>query len=246
MLSLNPSLTAQQVDTILKVTADDFGPAGWDPGYGWGRLNTGRAIDTVQAMLNGAADTNPPAIGFAQPQIGGDINGVAGISNGELVRLNVLDDRGVNDVSLFADGLPVGTDVAAPYNFSWNTSMFGDGSQHTLTAVATDNSGNTTTVSTAITLRAGFDATPPQVAFVSPTNDGRIHGNVAISINATDNSSITRVEFYSDNQLITSWSAGPYTMRWATNKLSKGTHTLMCAAYDAAGNSTSASIIVVK
>jgi len=87
MLSVKPDLTPVQIDTILKVTADDFGPAGWDPGYGWGRLNVGRAINVVEGMVAGAPDTTPPAVGFLNPQIGGDTNGLIGISGSELVQV---------------------------------------------------------------------------------------------------------------------------------------------------------------
>jgi hypothetical protein len=147
---------------------------------------------------------------------------------------------------LFADGALVGTAAAAPYSFYWNTSSLVDGSQHVLTAVARDQAGNTTNVSTTATVKAGFDLTPPQLAFASPANGERVHGNATISINAKDNQAVTRVEFYADNKLVTSWSAAPYTIKWATNKLAKGAHTLMSVAYDAAGNSGQTTISIIK
>ena len=343
MLSANPNLTPAQIDTILKVTADDLGPAGWDPGYGWGRLNVGRAINVVEGMLTGSPDTTPPAVGFLNPQIGGPANGLIGISGSELVQVNALDDRTPLEVSLFADSVPLGTSTSAPYTFYCDTSSYSDGSQHTLTAVARDQAGNITSISTTVTVSAGFDATPPtvgfvqlqmdgqitispgetvqlrasdnhavtavsliadgvlvgtvtalpytftwntssfasgsvhtltalagdqannwasvsitvtaagsrditppQVAFVSPRNGDRIGGSIRLSVDASDNDSVARVDFYADNQLVTSWSAAPYTMKWATNRLARGTHALVCIAYDAAGNSTSTSITVTR
>lgn len=127
MLSINPNLTPTQIDTILKVTADDLGPAGWDPGYGWGRLNVGRAISLIDGMVNGAPDTNPPAVGFVKPQIGGPSNGLIGISGSELVQVNALDEGSVLEVSLFADGVPLGTSTSAPYTFYCDTSLYADG-----------------------------------------------------------------------------------------------------------------------
>ena len=100
MLSHNPNLTPARIDTILKVAADDLGPEGWDPGFGWGRLNAGRATDIVCGMINGAGDSTPPALGFLQPKIGGPLNGLIGISGGELVEVNALDDGSVAQVSL--------------------------------------------------------------------------------------------------------------------------------------------------
>jgi subtilisin family serine protease len=42
--SYSPTLTNTQVEGILRYTADDLGPAGWDDHYGWGRINALRAL----------------------------------------------------------------------------------------------------------------------------------------------------------------------------------------------------------
>src|ERR1044071_3972067 len=44
VMSVNPNLSAAQVQDILKQSADDLGPAGWDTHYGWGRVNAARAV----------------------------------------------------------------------------------------------------------------------------------------------------------------------------------------------------------
>lgn len=54
MWSANPSLTPDQVDSLLKSTATDLGTAGWDQYYGWGSLNAG-------AALVAATNTSPAA-----------------------------------------------------------------------------------------------------------------------------------------------------------------------------------------
>jgi peptidoglycan/xylan/chitin deacetylase (PgdA/CDA1 family) len=51
---------------------------------------------------------------------------------------------GVAQVAFDMDGARLGTDTTAPYALSWNTRKAGFG-QHTLTAVATDVAGNSTT-----------------------------------------------------------------------------------------------------
>ena len=38
LLSVNANLTPEQVKGALQDSADDLGPKGWDPHYGWGRL----------------------------------------------------------------------------------------------------------------------------------------------------------------------------------------------------------------
>ena len=44
MKSYNPLLTAAQLEHILKITCDDKGTAGWDPLFGWGRINAYAAL----------------------------------------------------------------------------------------------------------------------------------------------------------------------------------------------------------
>ncbi len=247
MLSANPNLTPAQIDTILKVTADDLGPAGWDPGYGWGRLNVGRAINTVEDMLTGAPDTTPPALGFVQPQIGGPSSGLAGISGSELLQVNALDDRSVTEVTLFADGASIGTNASAPYSFNWDTSSFADGSRHTLMSVARDQAGNTTNISTTVTLSASFDATPPVVSFASPQANGQINISPSelVQVSASDNKGVTSVYFYADGLYVGNDTTAPYTFAWDTSSFVIGSqHTLIASAGDQANNWVSTSITV--
>jgi thermitase len=247
MLSANPNLTPAQIDTILKVTADDLGPAGWDPGYGWGRLNVGRAINAVEATMNGAPDTNSPALGFAQPQIGGESSGLVGISSNELLKMNALDDRGVSEVSLYADGALISTNAAAPYNFNWDTSSFAAGSQHTLMAVATDLAGNTKNISTTVTLSADFDATPPVVSFAQPQANGQINISPSelVQVSASDNRGVASVYFYADGLYVGNDTTAPFTFTLNTSSFVIGSqHTLMASVGDQANNWVSASITV--
>jgi len=44
VISANPSLSSAQVQQVLKQSADDLGAAGWDPLYGWGRVNAQKAV----------------------------------------------------------------------------------------------------------------------------------------------------------------------------------------------------------
>jgi chitinase len=185
-------------------------------------------------------DTTPPSVSFQQPQAGGTV----GKSQSEQITVNASDNVAVTSVSLYADGALVGADTSAPYVFSWNTSSLAAGSQHTLRAVAADQAGNSTGVSITVTVRAIGDAAPPQGWFANPENGDRIRGDVKVTIGASDNVAVTRVEFYIDNQLFTTWTRGPYTVKWKTNNAARGNHTLKCIAFDAAGNNAATSITV--
>ncbi len=245
MLSVNPNLAPAELDNILKVASDDLNGDGWDPAYGWGRLNVERAVGIVQAKLDGAEDITPPAVKFIQPQRGWILDGVVGISNGERIEVGVIDDTRVAEVTLIADGVTVGLDSSSPYVFSWNTSAFADGSEHTLTVTARDRDGNTTYVSTIARMRAGFDATPPVVRITSPGNGERVSGNTRISVEATDNLSLARVDLFIDNELVAQSDTAPFTVRWMANRVARGLHTLEAIAYDEAGNINSSGVVKV-
>jgi hypothetical protein len=47
---VTPDLSPAQVKGILEKSADDRGPAGYDPDYGHGRVNAERAVALAKAM----------------------------------------------------------------------------------------------------------------------------------------------------------------------------------------------------
>src|SRR5680860_677197 len=53
LLSVDPTLSPQELTTILTSSAEDLGPAGWDEDYGWGQLDAAAAV----ASLNGGGET---------------------------------------------------------------------------------------------------------------------------------------------------------------------------------------------
>ena len=61
LFSINPTLGSDEVIGLLKNTAADKGPSGWDMWYGWGRIDFGAAaaaaVATLQ-VLSGAFQTN--------------------------------------------------------------------------------------------------------------------------------------------------------------------------------------------
>jgi subtilisin family serine protease len=57
VMSANSSLTPTKVQDTLKQSADDKGPAGWDPRYGSGRVNAAAAVTLALAQ---AGSPRPP------------------------------------------------------------------------------------------------------------------------------------------------------------------------------------------
>ena len=84
-------------------------------------------------------DATPPTVSVTAPVAG------ATVSNTVSVAATAADDVGVSGVQFKLDGANLGAELsAAPYTVSWDTSTAANGS-HTLTAVARDAAGNSTT-----------------------------------------------------------------------------------------------------
>ncbi|MBX3382014.1 MAG: S8 family serine peptidase [Phycisphaeraceae bacterium] len=158
VFSANPHLTGLQAQQIIMDSADDLGPSGWDPGYGWGRVNAARAVSAARAMGSGST--------------GGSTGGSGG-----------------------------GT-----------TGGSGGGTQPPL------------------------DTTPPTISISTPSNGGTVSGNVEVRFFAQDDVGVVRVDLLVNGTITTSSSTSPFTVRWNTNKIARGTHVLQGVAYDAAGN----------
>ena len=227
VISANPSLTAMQVQDILKKSADDLGPTGWDSSYGWGRVNASRAMSL--AIGAQPVDSAPPVVGFISPSNGTTVSGSVSVA------VSATDDTAVTSVAVALDGSLVTSFVVPPYAFTWDTLALSDGT-HSLSATAIDAAGNTATSTISITVRNSFDNTAPSISVTSPSDGAKVSGTVTVTVNATDNTRVIRVELYVDNVLQSSSTSAPFDTKWNTRKAKAGPHTLQCRAYDSAGN----------
>jgi len=194
-------------------------------------IATNTAISTVAVtVLNGS-----PTVAFTNPLdsqvLSGTVNATATASG----------TGGIRRVEFYLDGTLIKTATTAPYGFTLDTKPSANG-PHTLLAKAFDGVGNNNSASINVTF--SNDVTPPSVSFLSPANNGTVSGNFAISIQATDDVGVTRVELYLDNNLMSTLTAQPYNFSLNATGLANGSHVLLAKGYDAAGNIGSASITV--
>jgi hypothetical protein len=85
------------------------------------------------------------------------------------------------------------------------------------------------------------------VALSAPGDGASVSGTVTVVAEAADNVGVTRVDFLMDGSLLGSATSAPYSIRWNTRRVARGSHTLQALAYDGAGNMGSAPPIgVVK
>jgi hypothetical protein len=85
------------------------------------------------------------------------------------------------------------------------------------------------------------DTTAPTISFTAPANNASVSGTITITLSASDNVAVTKVDIYVDNSTIikndTNASDG-WQSAWNSRNVSDGAHTLKAVATDAAGNST--------
>jgi beta-mannanase len=89
---------------------------------------------------------------------------------------------------------------------------------------------------------APADTTPPAVSFAAPADGADVSGAVGVTVSASDNVGVTRVELYAGGSLVGSATAAPYDFNLDTRGLAGGAATLTAKAYDAAGNSSTSQI----
>ena len=122
---------------------------------------TNQTSDNVSVLLNTPIppDTTPPTVSLTAPASGATIRGTITLS------ASASDDVGVTKVEFLVDGQVVGTDTAAPYSTSWDSTTISDGSK-TIQAKAYDkdndetSSGTITVDNTAPEAVTGLSATP--------------------------------------------------------------------------------------
>lgn len=91
----------------------------------------------------------------------------------------------------------------------------------------------------AVALAAQSSATDneaPAVAIASPAAGSIVSGLVNVTVKATDNLGVSRVELYAANQLVDTATTAPYAFTWDSTQTADGEATLVAYAYDEAGN----------
>jgi hypothetical protein len=89
------------------------------------------------------------------------------------------------------------------------------------------------------------DTIPPTVSITSPIAGATVAGNLTVSGTAIDSTDgVATIQFYVDNQLMSSTASSPFSFSWSTTGVPNGSHTLTVKASDAASNVGQASVTV--
>ncbi|WP_223629544.1 Ig-like domain-containing protein [Thermomonas beijingensis] len=168
-------------------------------------------------------DTTPPTVGASETGSSGTIT----------LSATASDNVGVSKVEFYVDGVLVGTDTAAAYSMTLDSTTLANGS-HSLTAKAFGAAGNSAT-STAV----GFSISNTTADTTAPTvsaSEAGTSGTITLSATASDNVGVSKVEFYVDGALNGTDTTSPYSITLNSTTLGNGSHTMTAKAYDAASN----------
>ena len=148
-------------------------------------------------------------------------------------------DGSVTNVEFFDGAVSLGSDPTSPYSVSASLAP----GPHTLTAVASDNLGATTTSAPVhVTVAANL---APTVSITNPPDGASFTApaNVTITANANDSDgSVTNVAFFDGGTFLGGTNNTPYTV---TASLAAGRHALTAVATDNAGLSTTSAVVNV-
>ncbi|RMH60275.1 MAG: hypothetical protein D6677_14130 [Calditrichaeota bacterium] len=199
------------------------------------------ATVTVNVFAND--DQVPPSTAITYPLAGQLVRDTV------TVRAEANDNKGIQNVDLYVDGAYYATDTEAPYAFEWDTQPYADGQSHSLFTKAYDINGNVsqslvvavTTPSDSVT-----DVTEPTVFMASPLPGQVIYQPVTVAAEATDDGTITKVEFYLDGSLLFTDTTHPYNFTWDPSAIADDkNHSLYARAYDSGGNAAVTALTTV-
>ena len=215
-----PTITTDRVRVLVNSTTS-YGLSFVCELEAWSTSNNSAPTVSMTAPVNGSNATAPASFVLAA---------------------NATDNDGsVAKVEFFANGTKLGEDATAPYNLTWNN--VGAGS-YSITAVATDNQGTSTT-SAAVTVTVGANVAPT-VSLASPTNGSTYTApaSVVFTANAADSDgSVAKVEYYAGATKLGETTAAPHTFTWSNAPA--GSYTLTAVAIDNVGATTTSAAVVV-
>ncbi len=157
-------------------------------------------------------------------------------------KANIVSRGKLKEVKYFVDDKQVAVFTEAPFNGPVRVprSILEEG-QHNMKVVVTDEYFNTAEDTSSFVFEE--DTGRPRVRFV-PDNDELTMpagSEIVLTVDATDDGGIERVEFFMDGQLLTVKRTAPYQLQY-TLKESVGDHVIRAVARDTAGNEGSAEL----
>lgn len=119
---------------------------------------------------SGSSDTTPPSVNITSPSNGATVSGTVTIA------ASATDNVGVTKVEFYINNNKVGEDTSSPYEYSWNTTGYSNGT-YSLKAIAYDAAGNSAVDNdTSVTVSNGGSGTTVSFNGIA-SDDGYVKAN---------------------------------------------------------------------
>lgn len=214
--------------------------------YGYPSAATKTWLDNIGAQSEVPQTVTPPVnltptVTITAPAdsatVSGDVNFTA----------DAGDDSGVLSVSFYVGNKLISTDTSIPYAATIPTAGYDNGS-YVLKAIASDGTLTAEKTISVIFSNAIVDTISPTISMTAPTENPYtlIDDNVEVSLTASDNVAVDKIELYFNDTFQQSWKTGSLNLLISFKSLSAGTYTLKFKTYDTSGNSAETILTVVK
>jgi RHS repeat-associated protein len=250
----NPHDIIQRVDFYLNgalaqsITQAPFNYSATGLAYG-AYILTAVATDSQGAQTTSSArtftvsNTNvPPTVSLVTPTDSSRWNAPASVTFQASVSSGEANDT--VSVEFFANGVSQGVRSSAP----WSVTTTLSAATYTITAVATDGQGASTT-SAARTITVSDTNAPPTISISAPSGGANYPtAPASFTLNATANAGevngwVTKVEFYVNGALVNTDTAAPWS--YNVSGLANGSYTLTAKAFDQLNAATTSAPVAI-
>ncbi len=101
-------------------------------------------------------------------------------------------------------------------------------------------------VKAALAKVGAVDGQAPSAAITSPSASASVSGLVTVTVNASDNVGVDRVELSANGTVVGSDNASPYSFSWNSANVANGMVNLVATAYDRAGNAGASAPLAIN
>jgi hypothetical protein len=88
------------------------------------------------------------------------------------------------------------------------------------------------------------DTLAPEISITNLTESMNVWNTVTLELTASDNSALSQLELFVDNNLISTDAEDPFEFSWDSNTVADGAHTVKVVATDKSGNASEKSVTV--
>lgn len=198
------------------------------------------AVEVVPAFIDTTPPTAPQNVVVSSPN-----------SYEAVLTWNASTDNvGVAGYNVYRNGTLLTQGVTTT---TYTDSSLAPNTTYSYTVVGYDAAGNASPQSAAAVITTGQpDTTPPVVSMTQPGNNSTLSGTVTIGANASDDVSVSSVQFTLTNMATNAQTnlggaitSSPYSFSWSTAGVTNGNYALSAIATDEAGNAAIATPVDV-